>query len=187
MAIYSTLDFFSVIKPFCDVFIQISYFCAFSRRKWAGSSKKRDKAENGSTARTTANPVESTNKKNVKLSILIKKTRQILNEKRQRIEKTRAESDSASSSDDENLAELRTRMRERMKKSKKIKLDEVVKKLHQSHSENSQSSEVESIVEKPRIVANGEPATTFPKGSSGSSSEGVLGVDFSPNAIKRRV
>ena len=183
----------------------------YFRKKW-GSGKKKCEAENESETFET--------QKNRKLKSLIEKTRAILSETavesrlgsssfiatRRRIQEgegTTSDNDGGkcSSSDDENLADLRARMRarQRMKKSRKMKLDEVVAKLHDSHSERENSgatgapnsSEVDSVIERPRIVPNGASVSSVlpnsAKESSGSSSEGISNFDFSPNAIKRRV
>lgn len=182
-----------------------------NRKKW-GSGKKKCDAENESETFET--------QKNRKLKSLIEKTRAILSETAvdsrlgtssssvtrrhlvQEDEETTSDNDGGkcSSSDDENLADLRARMRarQRMKKSRKMKLDEVVAKLHDSHSERENSgaagapnsSEVDSVIERPRIVPNGASMSSVlpnsAKESSGSSSDGISNFDFSPNAIKRR-
>merc|ERR1712046_158203 len=84
------------------------------------------------------------------------------------------------SSDDENLAKLRERIRQRKMTKKlnrgKMKLDQVVEKLRQSHSEDS-----EMETEKARKTESIESERLTSK-QSGSSSEDILKVDFSANA-----
>ena len=110
---------------------------------------------------------------------------------------------STSSSDDENLAQLRARIQKRKNMRKKLKLDEVVTKLRESQSELS--SETESLAETARKASHdnikGLPkqrspskigsvtslATSKGSASEGSSSDTLLRIDFSNNAIKRRV
>jgi hypothetical protein len=134
----------------------------------------------------------------LKLTTQIEKVQQIIDQNKKNSDPTKPDPqsvDTDTSSGDENLAQLRARIRARKKmktKSKKLRIDEVVEKLNQKstdQSDSSKNSDDASIIEKPRIVENGEQVKSFVKSneSSGSSSEAALKVDFSPAAVLRRV